>query len=29
MLKPVKIQVNDLSVYYDGHRALNDVTLPI
>lgn len=29
MMKPVKIQVNDLSVYYDGHRALNDITLPI
>ena len=29
MTKPVKIQVNDLSVYYTGHRALNDVTLSI
>ncbi len=29
MTKPVKIQVNALSVYYDSHRALNDVTLPI
>jgi phosphate transport system ATP-binding protein len=29
MMKPVKIQVNDLSVYYDSHRALNDVTVPI
>ena len=28
-MKPVKFQVNDLSVYYDGHRALNDVTLSI
>jgi len=28
-VKPVKIQINDLSVYYDGHRALNDVTLSI
>ena len=29
MMKPVKIQVNDLSIYYDDHRALNKVTLPI
>ena len=29
MMKPTKIQVSDLSVYYDGHRALNDITLSI
>ncbi len=29
MMTPPKIQINDLSVYYDGHRALNDVTLSI
>lgn len=28
-MKPIKIQVSDLSVYYDGHRALNEVTLSI
>jgi len=29
MMKSTKIQVNDLSVYYNSHRALNDVTLSI
>ena len=28
-MNPAKIQINDLSVYYDSHRALNDITLPI
>ncbi len=28
-MKPSKIQINDLSIYYDGHRALNDITLSI
>jgi phosphate transport system ATP-binding protein len=29
MMKSTKIQINDLSVYYNGHRALNDITLSI